>query len=202
MSKVMPPSYRFLITTLSLYLSKFGVQILTPYANKVGLHGLLKIVIQLSILVSILALVVGRHLFYVWGILVVVQRFLLSSWGFYDLVMADVIDADRVKYQRKKSVATSVHGVQSLIVKPAQSLAPMCGIWILSITGVSDSELAGQSTTVGEDNGAVGSQRNGVYWLTFGLPLVCSLCQLWIWSKWKLKGKQLMEVKRRVKELL
>ena len=39
MSKVMPPWYRLVITTLSLYLPKFGVQLMTPYANKYGLHG-------------------------------------------------------------------------------------------------------------------------------------------------------------------
>ena len=39
MSKVMPPWYRLVVTTLSLYLPKFGVQLMTPYANKYGLHG-------------------------------------------------------------------------------------------------------------------------------------------------------------------
>ena len=38
-------------------------------------------------------------MFWFWGILVVVQRFLLSSWNFYDLIMADVIDYDRVLHQ-------------------------------------------------------------------------------------------------------
>ena len=47
----------------------------------------------------------------------------IFSWGFYDLIMADVIDEDRVKWERKESVSTSVHGVQALIVKPSQSLA-------------------------------------------------------------------------------
>ena len=72
------------------------------------------------------------------GILVIAQMVLFSSWGFYDLIMADVIDEDRVKWERKESVSTSVHGVQALIVKPSQSLAPMLGVWLLSKHGLHD----------------------------------------------------------------
>jgi hypothetical protein len=67
------------------------------------LHALITGIIQASIVVGVVALMVGRNVYYVWGLLVVVQRFLLSSWGFYDLIMADVIDNDRVKHQRKTS---------------------------------------------------------------------------------------------------
>ena len=43
---------------------------------------------------------------------VCLQMLLFSSWGFYDLVMADVIDEDKVTWRRHKSVATTIHGVQ------------------------------------------------------------------------------------------
>lgn len=221
MVKVMPPWFRLAITTLALYVPKFGVQLMTPYANKHGLHALITGIIQASIVVGVVALMVGRNVYYVWGLLVVVQRFLLSSWGFYDLIMADVIDNDRVKHQRRTSVATSIHGVQSLFVKPAQSLAPMCGAWILTATmgngggggGGGGATSGGEGQTMGAE-GQVGNvvnvgsvsagvgQMDGVYWLTFGLPLICSFVQLFIWSKYTLKGEQLKQIKTRVAALM
>ena len=191
-------------------------------------------VIQLSVGVGVVALVVGRSNYYIWGMLVVVQRFLLSSWGFYDLIMADVIDNDRVLHSRTKSVSTSVHGVHSLIVKPAQSLAPMVGIWMLTMTGLQKGSGSGSSSGtgtgsgvgsgsgvgvgVGSENvlmiyrndgslitsvdGGVDRQRSGIYYLTFGLPLVVSLLQLFVWSKWTLKNNKLDEIKKKLKDLM
>ena len=198
MSKVMPPWYRLIVTTLALYLPKFGVQIMTPYANANGLHRLITRVIQGSIAVGVVALLVGRRFYFVWGLLVVMQRFLLSSWGFYDLIISDVIDNDRVLHQRRQSVATSVHGVQSLFVKPAQSLAPMAGIFILSATMGSSSG----SSSSGESDVGMEYHRDGVYLLTFGLPLLCSIVQWFVWSKFTLKGEKLKKIKEQVVLLL
>mgnify|MGYP002834653295 CR=1 FL=1 len=100
---------------------------MTPFANKYGLYDFIKRVNEGLMAVNLLALLVGFESHMLWGLLVVIQMVLFASWGFYDLIMADVIDGDRVKNKRKESVSTSVHGVQALIVKPSQSLAPMLG---------------------------------------------------------------------------
>ena len=132
----MPFFYYVSITTLCLYLPKFGIQMMTPFANKYGLYDFIKRVNEALMAVNLLALLVGFESHMLWGLLVVIQMVLFASWGFYDLIMADVIDGDRVKNKRKESVSTSVHGVQALIVKPSQSLAPMLGVWLLSRNGL------------------------------------------------------------------
>merc|ERR1712167_501796 len=108
----MPFFYYVSITTLCLYLPKFGIQMMTPFANKYGLYDFIKRVNEALMAVNLLALLVGFESHMLWGLLVVIQMVLFASWGFYDLVMADVIDGDRVKNKRKESVSTSVHGVQ------------------------------------------------------------------------------------------
>ena len=42
-----------------------------------------------------------------------------------------VIDEDTLRNKRSESMSVSVHGVQALFVKPAQSLAPMVGMALL-----------------------------------------------------------------------
>ena len=62
MAKIMPPWYRILVVTTSLYLPKFGVQLLTPFANRWGLHAMLTIVIRMSVGVGVVALLCGEFL--------------------------------------------------------------------------------------------------------------------------------------------
>ena len=101
--------------------------------------------------------------------------------------MADVIDGDRVKNKRKESVSTSVHGVQALIVKPSQSLAPMLGVWLLSRNGLHDNkEYSVESNT---------KLQHAIFLLMFGVPLICTMCQYFIWRQYDLKGDKLLKIK-------
>ena len=185
-------SYYLVITTLCLYLPKFGIQIMTPFANKWGMYKFIKHVNEALILVNLLALFVGFSNEKLWGILVIAQMVLFSSWGFYDLIMADVIDEDRVKWEREESVSTSVHGVQALIVKPSQSLAPMLGVWLLSKHGLHDT---GSNAKTSHSR----QLQHAIYSLMFGIPLVCTLCQYFIWRQYDLRGEKLKKIKSTLK---
>ena len=197
MRHVMPPTLRAVVTAASLYVPKLGVQVMTPFANRHGVYELLRCTTALLVLIDALSLSVGMGSYLVWGCLVVLQRILFASWGFYDLVMADVIDEDRVIHQRKESVATSVHGVQALIVKPSQSLAPMFGIWLLSRYGLQeDGERAGPDDTSGNEE-----LQKAVFHLTFAVPLVITFCQLVVWRHFDLRRKKLARVKHELASL-
>ena len=99
----MPFFYYVSITTLCLYLPKFGIQMMTPFASKYGLYDFIKRVNEALMAVNLLALLVGFESHMLWGLLVVIQMVLFASWGFYDLIMADVIDGDRVKNKQSKT---------------------------------------------------------------------------------------------------
>ena len=47
------------------------------------------------------------------------------------LSTTQVIDEDTLRNKRPESMSVSVHGLQALFVKPAQSLAPMLGMAFL-----------------------------------------------------------------------
>ena len=203
MRHVMPVWYRVLVSALCLYLPRFGVQILTPFADRHGLHRMVSMVIKTSLATGVLALVVGRSAWWLWGALLVIQRFALSSWGFYDLIMADVIDADRVKHRRPASVSTSVHGVHSLIVKPAQSIAPMVGVWLLARNGLESRHVGGAEAPAGVAGSSMTSEalQSTIFYLTFGVPLICTLLQFFIWQRFDLKGDKLKAVKDALKNM-
>ena len=126
--------------------------------------------------------------------------------------MADVIDEDAVKWRRRESVATSVHGVQSLLVKPSQSLAPVVGVFILNSFGLSKDSIPETSppppplaASVSAPSPAPlpSSSRSSspsdlqvaIFGLSFALPMLCSALQLVIWYHYDLKGERLARVK-------
>ena len=69
----MPFFYYVSITTLCLYLPKFGIQMMTPFANKYGLYDFIKRVNEALMAVNLLALLVGFESHMLWGLLVVIQ---------------------------------------------------------------------------------------------------------------------------------
>lgn len=189
----MPYAFYLTVTTLCLYLPKFGIQLMTPFANKYGLYHFIKCVNEGLIIINLVALLIGFEYHLVWGLLVVVQMFLYASWGFYDLIMADVIDEDRVKNKRQESVSTSVHGVQALIVKPSQSLAPMLGVWLLSKYGLHDKKNIDKKNN---DYSTTNNElQHAIYFLMFGVPLICTVCQYFIWKQYDLKDDKLAKIK-------
>ena len=143
----------------------------------------------------------------------------LSSLSLFSLLSSL---SHSLSHRRRKSVATSVHGVQSLIVKPAQSFAPIAGVWILQWAGMTESSGSSSSSMHSSMHSSSGSssssssssssggggsfdeegQQRGVYLLTFGVPLICSVFQLWIWSSWELKDQKLEDVKKKVRMLM
>ena len=101
--------------------------------------------------------------------------------------MADVIDEDRLKHRRKESVATSIHGVHALIVKPSQSLAPVLGVYLLNANGLQN---------LSEEGPMSPELQSAIFNLTFGAPLVCSVLQYIIWNYFTLRGSHLESVKK------
>jgi len=201
MTSVMPASFHFIVVAGCLYIPKIGVPLMTPLANRVGLASLIQSCILTIALSGFVALASGRAAIYIWGPMLVMQRFALSSWGFYDVVMADVIDEDRLVRGRPKSVATSIHGLQSLVVKPAQSLAQVVGLKLLMSNGLGnyqklEAKVNGMSS---QDPGE--SLKDSIFTLTFAAPVIISIVQFLIWRRFDLRGKRLSNIKSKLQIL-
>ena len=58
-----------------------------------------------------------------------------------NLVISDLVDEDYVLHSRKQVVSALMFGTTALVSKPGQTLAPLIGIWLLSVqTGKSARE--------------------------------------------------------------
>ncbi|KAA0168299.1 hypothetical protein FNF27_07179 [Cafeteria roenbergensis] len=131
------------------------------------------------------------------------------TFGWFPLAVSDIIDADKAAYRRQRRLGTSVFGLNAMIVKPAESLAPMLFAPVLHDFAAAAAETASSAAAelapvsgwwssllwlLGDPTPADGevneAHRAIVAWrLVWGVPAVCGAIQLALWSFYKLRGK-------------
>ena len=114
------------------------------------------------------------------------------------LVLADVIDEERVQHQREKPMSSSVAGLHAIASKPGQSFAPMIGWYVLRSAGYSSTQ------TFTENNEAVTDIPVGytaLLNLLIFLPGSVGLIQVCLWHLYTLHGDNLVNVKTKLKQL-
>jgi Na+/melibiose symporter-like transporter len=50
-----------------------------------------------------------------------------------NLVISDLVDEDFVIHGRKQAVSALMFGTSALVSKPGQTIAPLLGMWLLSV---------------------------------------------------------------------
>ena len=131
------------------------------------------------------------------------------TFGWFPLAVSDIIDADKAAYRRQRRLGTSVFGLNAMIVKPAESLAPMLFAPVLHDFAAAAADTASSAAAelapvsgwwssllwlLGDPTPADGevneAHRAIVAWrLVWGVPAVCGAIQLALWSFYKLRGK-------------
>lgn len=134
--KIVEPMFPSLLRKIfifaSLYLSHAVIPVLTPLANKFGKYVVIRYCTILKLGIGLLMMCCQVHQWMIWSPLFLLNQLLLSTSGFYDVIIADVIDEDIVRNNRPGTMSTSVHGIQALFVKPSQSIAPVLGVYFIT----------------------------------------------------------------------
>jgi Na+/melibiose symporter-like transporter len=98
------------------------------------------------------------------------------------LVMSNIVDEDTKTHARSRPMSALVIGVQSFLVKPGQSVAPMLGWWLFAM---------GEGQPQAERQG-----MNPLYVYVIFAPCACCLLQLFLWLKFDLHGKKLHAIQK------
>ncbi len=96
------------------------------------------------------------------------------------LVMSNIVDEDTKTHVRPRPMSALVMGVQSFLVKPGQSVAPMLGWWLFSM---------GEGLEVRQGG-------NPLFVYVVFAPCACCLLQLFLWLKFDLHGKKLHAIQK------
>ena len=126
------------------------------------------------------------------------------------LVKCDLVDEDAVTHDRQGSLSAAVVGSAELVGKAGQSLAPMLGFALFTLTpgegggafGSSSSssrDFGGGSGVAAGSGGAQDSTTTMVLAaLIAGIPLAVVCVQRFVWSRYTLHGDHLKSIKSAV----
>ncbi|XP_014345357.1 transmembrane protein 180-like [Latimeria chalumnae] len=125
--------------------------------------------------------------FFLTGNMVVVQ----ASFSLFNLPLADIIDADFHKYQRKSPVSSMVFGTNALFTKPAHSLAPMLVVTILSQFGYEKLK----NKAAGKDVSLLLDLHGAMFYLICLVPLCIAFIQILAWTPFTIRDSHTVSAK-------
>ncbi|XP_007498310.1 transmembrane protein 180 isoform X2 [Monodelphis domestica] len=118
--------------------------------------------------------------FYLTASMVVVQ----ASFSLFNLPLADIIDADVVKFNRKSPLSSMVFGTNALFTKPAQSLAPMVIVTVLNKFGYEQLN----KTAFQVDPSLLTGLHDAMFILICLLPLCITIIQILAWTPFSIRS--------------
>ncbi len=134
-----------------------------------------------------------------------------ATFAFFNVILSELIDEDRVTNARTSAMSSSYFGLNALVTKPAQSIAPVLAVNLWSQYGFRDarSPILSEGTLVTTDAASasadpiLSSPRAAdlqyVIFLCCTLgPLLIGIVQALIWRSYSLHGVRLQRVKNQL----
>eukprot|EP00658_Telonema_sp_P-2_P082611 TRINITY_DN8765_c0_g1_i1.p1 TRINITY_DN8765_c0_g1~~TRINITY_DN8765_c0_g1_i1.p1 ORF type:complete len:470 (+),score=79.89 TRINITY_DN8765_c0_g1_i1:226-1635(+) len=108
----------------------------------------------------------------------------------FPLVVSDLTDEDVYLNERESSMSATIPGALNFFSKPAQALAPMAGLAMLT------AQLDQAQTYNPSDE-----QLRPLAWYVAGVPLICVLLELGFWQSYSLRGSYKTKVSDHIRTM-
>ncbi|KAM5199330.1 transmembrane protein 180-like [Hipposideros larvatus] len=142
------------------------------WLKKSGYHKAILLSFYLEGAASIAMLLLGQRYHYILALyLTTIMVTVRASFCLFNLPLADVVDADLLKFNRQSPLSSMVFGINALFTKPAQSLAPMVILSRLNQYGYRDPH---ESTIL--------DLHDAMFNLVCLVPLGIAVIQVLVWS--------------------
>ncbi|XP_011372747.1 transmembrane protein 180-like isoform X1 [Pteropus vampyrus] len=177
--EVLPSSIRSVMYGAGFICPQCFVLMSQSWLKKFGYYKIILISFYLEGTASIVMLLLGqRHHYFLALYLTAVMVIVQASFCLFNLPLADIVDADLLKFSRQSPLSSVVFGTNALFTKPAQSLAPMVMLSGLKQYGYGD---LNESATV--------ALRDAMFNVICLVPLGVAVIQILVWSPFSIKNK-------------
>ncbi|XP_072027130.1 transmembrane protein 180-like [Amphiura filiformis] len=197
----------FLSPALGSFL--IGVSFVVPHVNnlyflslcrKYGLYTVIRWLFYCKCVLCTVMFCLGPNYIWLLGLFIASNRvFTEGTCKLLNLVISDLVDEDCVLHRRNQAVSALIYGTSALLSKPGQTLAPLIGTSLLALqTGhdIFQSSSGGHVLTgTGFSSEEAELIRLGCFYCLVYVPLICSIIQIFCWSKFTLFGTRLEWVK-------
>lgn len=134
-----------------------------------------------------------------------------ATFAFFTPLVSDCIDEDSVAWKRARPFSASFFGINALLTKPAQSIAPVLTVGLWNKFGFRAQQegqnlaAAAMSTEVSRDPIRSSPTADELAYVVFLCctvgPLLIGLVQAILWSLYTLRGDKLRRVKQQLAEM-
>ncbi|XP_067032600.1 transmembrane protein 180-like isoform X2 [Acropora muricata] len=175
-----------LLTGSVFILPRILVLATSPLLAKFGSYKVILWSFYVKVSLPALVFLAGLNNIWILYIFLIVDNCLPdATFSLFNLSVSDIIDDDMEKYHRNAPISSMIFGTNALFTKPAQSLAPMMVVHILSRYGYKDSQQTGK----GEIVSVTASQqlKDAMFCLLCMVPLLVAVFQITFWKFYPLK---------------
>ncbi|XP_074637522.1 transmembrane protein 180-like isoform X2 [Acropora palmata] len=175
-----------LLTGSVFILPRILVLATSPLLAKFGSYKVILWSFYVKVSLPALVFLAGLNNIWILYIFLIVDNCLPdATFSLFNLSVSDIIDDDMKKYHRNAPISSMIFGTNALFTKPAQSLAPMMVVHILSRYGYKDSQQTGK----GEIVSVIASQqlKDAMFCLLCMVPLLVAVFQIIFWKFYPLK---------------
>lgn len=205
------PHAQGLVISIAFVLPWAATVVVTPLVKRIGVYATVERLLRLRVVISLLGLGLALWTGNISWIYLLVNRVTSELvCRLMPLVKCDLVDEDAVTHDRQGSLSAAVVGSAELVGKAGQSLAPMLGFALFTLTpgegggafGSSSSssrDFGGGSGVAAGSGGAQDSTTTMVLAaLIAGIPLAVVCVQRFVWSRYTLHGDHLKSIKSAV----
>ncbi|KAM6166299.1 transmembrane protein 180-like [Erethizon dorsatum] len=177
---VLSSSMRSIMYGVGFICSQCLVLLIWPWLKKFGYYKVILISFYLEGAASIVMLLLGQEYYYCLALyLTIIMAIVQASSCLFNLPLADMIEADLLKFNRHSPVSSVVFGFNALFTKPAQSLAPVV---ILS--------RLDQYDYGNPNSGALLELQDFMFRLICLVPWGIAIIQILVWSAFHVSNKK------------
>lgn len=182
---VIPAILYSLLTGSVFLLPRLLVLLTSPLLTRFGSYKVILWSFYIKVSLPAIVYFAGRNNIWILYLFLIIDNSLPdATFSLFNLSVSDIIDHDMEKYQRNAPVSSMIFGTNALFTKPAQSLAPMMVVHVLSWYGYKDTLGANKDKA---SSGASPQLLDAMFFLLCLIPLVIAVVQIVFWKLYPLK---------------
>ncbi|XP_077989683.1 transmembrane protein 180-like [Glandiceps talaboti] len=157
-----------------------------PFIERLGGYRVYLFLFCVKIITSILLYVSEASPFFLAIFFVLDTSLPMATSKLFNLLMSDCIDADMERNKRVNPLSSMFFAANAVIIKPAQSIAPIIVVALLNANGF---EEVRSGRTV--DRETIAQLRFVMFQIAWLVPFVSGLVQVVMWLKYSLRDSHL-----------
>ncbi|XP_047142132.1 transmembrane protein 180 isoform X1 [Hydra vulgaris] len=176
----LPSIFQSLMAGGAFILPSVAVLMFSPLILKYGSYYMIKLSFLFKILIGGFFFMFGYTSPWLVAAFMILDSTIVSAtFSLFNLSVSDIIDHDQICYNRSRPVSSMIFGLNALITKPAQSLAPVIILFLLNKAGYKNDTMTDSIEK---------SLSEAMFSIMVFVPIIIGVLQFLLWNIYSLRN--------------